>query len=102
MKEVKKHTKKHASRRPVSRKDISLQTSLYTEIEKALESVRPMLALHRGDVELVSFDPDTGVVAVRLKGTCHGCPLSQLTLKAGIEEMLKQSVHGIERVEAVE
>lgn len=72
------------------------------EIEQVLEDVRPMLALHRGDIELVAFEPETGVVQVRLKGTCHGCPLSQLTLKEGVEEMLKGSIHGIERVEAVE
>ncbi len=58
-----------------------------------------MLALHAGNIELVAVDE--GVVKVRLLGTCHGCPLSGLTLKAGVEELLKERVPGVERVEAV-
>ena len=69
------------------------------EIEKVLTRVRPMLALHKGNVEFVSFKD--GTVYLRLLGTCDGCALSQLTLKAGIEEMLKESIHGITNVEAV-
>ena len=69
------------------------------QIEKVLEEVRPMLALHRGDVEFVKFEE--GVVYVRMLGMCQGCPLSQLTLKAGIEELLKAKVKGVDRVEAV-
>lgn len=69
------------------------------EIEKVLQKVRPMLALHKGNVEFVDFKD--GVVYVKLLGTCHGCALSQLTLKAGIEELLKDSIHGIKSVEAV-
>jgi Fe-S cluster biogenesis protein NfuA len=69
------------------------------EIEKVLEEVRPMLALHRGNVEFVDFKD--GVVYLKLLGTCDGCALSQLTLKAGIEEMLKDQIHGITSVEAV-
>lgn len=59
-----------------------------------------MLALHRGNIELVGFED--GVVRVRLLGTCQGCPLSQLTLKAGVEELLKEKVPGVKSVEAVE
>ncbi len=69
------------------------------EIEKVLKQVRPMLALHRGDVEFVGYKD--GVVRVKLLGTCDGCPLASLTLKAGIEDMLKSNIHGIESVEAV-
>ncbi len=69
------------------------------QIEKTLEEIRPMLALHAGNVEFVKFEQ--GVVYVRMLGTCQGCPLSQLTLKAGIEELLKEKVKGVERVEAV-
>ena len=72
-----------------------------TEIEKVLEAVRPMLALHRGGVEFVSYDEPSKTVNVRLLGTCVGCPLSQLTLKGGIEDMMRQKVSGVERVEAV-
>ena len=69
------------------------------EIEKTLEEIRPMLALHAGNVQFVKFE--AGVVYVKMLGTCSGCPLSQLTLKAGIEELLKEKVKGVERVEAV-
>lgn len=72
-----------------------------SEIERVLESdVRPMLAMHRGSVDFVSFEND--VVSLRLQGTCRGCPLSQLTLKAGIESILKDTFSNIERVEAVD
>lgn len=69
------------------------------QIEKALEEIRPMLALHLGNIELDRYE--NGVVYVRLLGTCHGCPLSQLTLKAGVEDLLRQRVPGVTRVEAV-
>jgi len=71
------------------------------KIKETLAEVRPMLALHRGDVDFVSFDQTSGIVQVRLKGTCHGCPLSQLTLKGGIESLLKERVPHITRVEAL-
>lgn len=70
------------------------------EIEKALEEIRPMLARHAGNIELVDFE--NGVVKVRMLGTCRGCPLSQLTLKAGVEELLKEKVAGVKKVKAVE
>lgn len=69
-------------------------------VEKTLAEVRPMLALHAGNIELV--DVEDGVVKVRMLGTCHGCPLSALTLKAGVEELLKEKIPGIRCVEAVE
>ena len=95
---VTKSNKKSTSK---PKRDPTLK-AIEREIENVLESVRPMLALHRGDVDFVAFDPKAGVVQVRLKGTCHGCPLSELTLKSGIEDMLKGTIHGIERVESVE
>lgn len=69
------------------------------QIEKALEEIRPMLARHLGNIEFVKFE--NGVVYVRLLGTCQGCPLSQLTLKAGVEEMLKSKIKEVDRVEAI-
>lgn len=74
---------------------------LEEQIKNVLEKIKPMLALHRGDVDFVSFDEASGVARVRLKGTCHGCPLAQLTLKSGIEEMVKQKVAGVTSVEAI-
>ncbi len=70
------------------------------EVKKALDQVRPMLQRDGGDVELVDVDEDTGVVKVRLTGACKGCPMSQMTLKAGIERYLKSEVQGVSSVES--
>jgi Fe-S cluster biogenesis protein NfuA len=67
-------------------------------IEKALETIRPALQRDGGDIELV--DVVDGVVKVRLKGACGGCPMSQMTLKMGVEKALKQQVPEVKRVEA--
>ena len=69
------------------------------QINDALQEIRPALALHAGDAELVKFED--GTAYLRLLGSCHGCPLSQVTLKMGIEEHLRSRVTGVERVEAV-
>lgn len=70
------------------------------EIAQALEEVRPQLQLDGGDIELV--DVEDGVVKVRLKGSCAGCPMSQMTLKWGVENYLKKKVPGVKSVEAVQ
>lgn len=72
------------------------------KIKTALKKVEPILALHRGGVEFVSFDGETKTVNLRLTGTCNGCPLSGLTLKHGIEDLLKTEVPEVEAVQAVE
>ncbi len=69
------------------------------KIEKALDKVRPSLMADGGNVELV--DVKDGVVKVRLTGACGGCPMSQMTLKMGIERVLKQEVPEIKEVESV-
>lgn len=71
------------------------------KVEDALESVRPFLVADGGDVELVGIN-DSGIVEVRLTGACVGCPMSQMTLRAGIERALMRDVPEIKRVEAVE
>ena len=68
-------------------------------VEKALLDVRPALQADGGDIELV--DVVDGVVQVRLRGACAGCPMSQLTLTNGVERHLKNVVPGVERVENV-
>jgi Fe-S cluster biogenesis protein NfuA len=70
------------------------------KVEQALNKVRPALQADGGDVELVEVNPD-GVVKVRLKGACGGCPMSQLTLKMGIERILRKEVPEVKSVEAV-
>ena len=69
------------------------------EVKKAVEEIRPHLQADGGDVELVDVD-ENGVVKVRLQGACAGCPMSQMTLKMGIEKFLKENIPGIERVES--
>jgi Fe-S cluster biogenesis protein NfuA len=69
-------------------------------IELALNKIRPALQADGGDVEFVDVDAN-GVVRVRLKGACGGCPMSQLTLKMGIERILKKEVPEVTSVEAV-
>jgi Fe-S cluster biogenesis protein NfuA len=68
------------------------------KVEAALQKVRPMLQKDGGDVELV--DVQDGIVTVRLRGACGGCPMSQMTLKNGIERILKQEVPGVVAVES--
>ena len=60
---------------------------LETRVRCALDSVKPRLGLHGGDIELLGVTPD-GVVKLRLEGNCHGCPSSRLTLKTSIEEAI--------------
>lgn len=73
---------------------------LKEKVEEALNKVRPSLQADGGDVQLIDVDED-GVVKVKLQGACAGCPMSQMTLKMGIEKTLKQNVPEIERVETV-
>ncbi len=69
------------------------------EVEKTLNKIRPALQADGGDVELV--DVEGGVVKVRLTGACGGCPMATITLKNGIEALLKEEIPAVERVEAV-
>lgn len=70
------------------------------KVEAALGKIRPSLQADGGDVELVEVT-DGGIVKVRLTGACKGCPMSQMTLKNGIERILVQEVRGVKAVEAV-
>jgi Fe-S cluster biogenesis protein NfuA len=70
------------------------------EVQKAINIVRPNLQADGGDVELVDVSAD-GVVKVKLTGACHGCPMSQMTLKMGIEKIIKQQVPGVKEVISV-
>jgi Fe-S cluster biogenesis protein NfuA len=68
------------------------------KVQAAIDKIRPMLQRDGGDVELV--DVQEGVVTVRLRGACAGCPMSQMTIKNGIEKFLKQEIPGIVAVQA--
>jgi Fe-S cluster biogenesis protein NfuA len=69
------------------------------KVEEILNNIRPSLQADGGDVELV--DIKEGIVSLRLKGACAGCPMSAMTLKNGIERTLKQEIPDIKEVLAV-
>jgi Fe-S cluster biogenesis protein NfuA len=76
------------------------ENAMIEKIEKALEEIRPSLQADGGDVEFVSVE--NGIVKVRLTGACGGCPMSQMTLKQGIEKFVKKTVPEVLSVEAVQ
>ncbi|MBU0952631.1 MAG: NifU family protein [Elusimicrobia bacterium] len=70
------------------------------KVEAALAKVRPALQMDGGNVELVDVSKD-GVVKVKLTGACGHCPMSQMTLKMGIEQVLKEEVPEVKEVVAI-
>jgi Fe-S cluster biogenesis protein NfuA len=74
--------------------------TLKEKVENALEKVRPSLQADGGDVKLIDVGDD-GVVKLSLQGACAGCPMSQMTLKMGIEKILKQNIPEVTSVESV-
>jgi Fe-S cluster biogenesis protein NfuA len=73
--------------------------SIQKRVQEALDEIRPQIQLDGGDVELVSVEKQT--VKVRLVGHCAGCPMSAMTLKNGVEALIKERVPEIQKVEAV-
>jgi len=69
------------------------------QVQEVLNIIRPSLQADGGDVELV--DVKDGIVSVKLKGACSGCPMSTMTLKKGIERFLKEKLSGVKEVVAV-
>jgi len=70
------------------------------EVEKVIEEIRPNLRADGGDIELVDVTED-GIVKVKLKGRCAGCPLSTMTIKFGVERYLKARVPQVKKVVVV-
>ena len=69
------------------------------KVEAVINEIRPMLQADGGDIELV--DVQDGVVKVRLRGACAGCPGAQMTLKMAVERRLKEQIPEVKRVESV-
>ncbi|MFO8084342.1 MAG: NifU family protein [Desulfobacterales bacterium] len=69
------------------------------KVQAVMDKIRPMLQADGGDVELVEVE--NGIVKVRLTGACKGCPMSQMTLKNGIERLLKKEIPEVKSVESV-
>jgi Fe-S cluster biogenesis protein NfuA len=70
-------------------------------IEQTLDTLRPYIASHKGQVEVVDYDEGQGLLLLRLSGTCHGCSASSITLKQGIETRLRQMVPEVKQIEAI-
>lgn len=70
---------------------------LRTNVEKALEEIRPFLQSDGGDISLISIDDET-IVKVKLEGACVGCSVNQMTLKSGVEMTIKKYAPQIEQV----
>lgn len=77
-----------------------MNQNLNEKVVVALEMIRPYLKADGGDVELVNITDD-GIVEVKLTGACVSCPMSQMTLRAGVERALIREVPEIRRVEAI-
>ena len=74
--------------------------SIQKRVQEALNEIRPQIQADGGDVELVAVEKQT--VKVRLVGHCAGCPMAAMTLKNGVEALIKQRVPEIQKVESVE
>ena len=72
-------------------------------IKEIIETrIRPVVQEDGGDVDFVSFDEKTGVLILELKGSCTGCPSSEITLKGGIERMLKHYIAEVTEVRSID
>ncbi|ACL69072.1 NifU family protein [Halothermothrix orenii] len=71
------------------------------EVAKIIDKIRPSLQADGGDVKLVDVDDEKGIVKVKLLGACQGCPMSTMTIKNGIERVLKEKVPGVKEVKPV-
>ncbi len=71
------------------------------KVEEIIDKIRPALQADGGNVELVSIDEKEGVIYVRLKGACITCPMSVMTLKGGIEQIMKRELPWVNSVESV-
>ncbi|NIM46036.1 MAG: NifU family protein [Nitrososphaeria archaeon] len=77
-----------------------MKETVKDKVEEALKELRPNLQADGGDIELL--DVENGVVKVRMKGSCVGCPMSSMTLQWGVERFLKKKIPEVVKVEAVQ
>jgi Fe-S cluster biogenesis protein NfuA len=77
----------------------TVEEAVKDKVEKALKELRPQLQADGGDIELVEVV--RGIVKVKMKGACAGCPMSTMTLQWGVENFLKKKIPGIVKVAAV-
>ena len=77
-----------------------MSETVETRVKAALAEIRPQIQADGGDIDLVAIEDN--IVKVKLRGSCVGCPMSALTLKAGVERIIKQQVPEVKSVEAVQ
>ena len=77
-----------------------MKETIEDRVQKAIQELRPNLQADGGDIELLGVE--NGVVKVKLKGACAGCPMSTMTIQWGVENFLKKKIPGIVKVEAVQ
>ena len=77
-----------------------MSENIENKVKEALEEIKPKIQADGGDIELVGIE--NGIVKVRLKGACVGCPMSALTLKQGVERLIKQKIPEVKSVKAVQ
>lgn len=75
---------------------------LMQQVSVEIDRIRPLLQADGGDIELVSVDEATGQVSVRLQGACRGCPGAAMTLKMGVERILRDKVPGVKELVSVQ
>lgn len=80
--------------------DSSPAKSLYQRVDEALQTIRPYLEADGGDVKILDIDEE-GVVRLELLGACGSCPMSTMTLRAGVEEAIKRAVPEVKSVDAI-
>lgn len=78
------------------------QAALKERVNEVIGEIRPYIQADGGDIELVEVQQDSGKVSIRLSGACRGCPMSEMTLKMGVERRLKEKVPEISEVVAVD
>ncbi|MEY2469553.1 MAG: hypothetical protein QOF21_2251 [Actinomycetota bacterium] len=71
-----------------------------TAVQEALDAIRPALQADGGDIRILSIDELNGVLDIELMGACGSCPMSTMTLKQGVERILKDRVEGLNEVRA--
>jgi Fe-S cluster biogenesis protein NfuA len=79
----------------------NVKQSFAEKVKEVIESIRPALQGHGGDIEFVSVDDDNNV-SVRLQGACQGCPGAKMTMKMGVERILKEKIPAVKEVTAVD
>ncbi len=81
--------------------EANTEKTFQEKVKEAIELVRPALQGHGGDIELIGVDEDNNV-KVRLQGACQGCPGAVMTMKIGVERILKEKVPEVKEVIAVD